>query len=317
VPPAALAADLGAVLAGVVALWLGADRFVAGASDLAARAGVPPLVVGLTVVALGTSAPEFAVTVDAALAGRADISVANVVGSNVVNLGIVLGGTALLGALPTASALVRRDGPVLLGATLLVAGLVADLRLDRVEGVVLAGLAVGYLGWLGYQGLAGPDPEVEDPDDDAAPAREALRIVLGVAAIVVGAELLVGGAVGLAGAAGLSEWLVGETVVALGTSAPEIVASAAAIRQGRVDISAGNVFGSCVINLLGVLGVAAMLRPLPLASVAVEATLWLSVVTVLAVVLAASSRQLSRPEGAVLFLVGVTDWLLVALLGGT
>jgi cation:H+ antiporter len=317
VPPAALAADLGAVLAGVVALWLGADRFVAGASDLAARAGVPPLVVGLTVVALGTSAPEFAVTVDAALAGRADISVANVVGSNVVNLGIVLGGTALLGALPTAGALVRRDGPVLLGSTLLVAGLVADLRLGRVEGVVLAGLAVGYLGWLGYQGLAGPDPEVEDPDDDAAPAREALRIVLGVAAIVVGAELLVGGAVGLAGAAGLSEWLVGETVVALGTSAPEIVASAAAIRQGRVDISAGNVFGSCVINLLGVLGVAAMLRPLPLASVAVEATLWLSVVTVLAVVLAASSRQLSRPEGAVLFLVGVTDWLLVALLGGT
>jgi cation:H+ antiporter len=317
VPPAALAADLGAVLAGVVALWLGADRFVAGASDLAARAGVPPLVVGLTVVALGTSAPEFAVTVDAALAGRADISVANVVGSNVVNLGIVLGGTALLGALPTAGALVRRDGPVLLGSTLLVAGLVADLRLGRAEGVVLAGLAVGYLGWLGYQGLAGPDPDVEDPDDDAAPAREALRIVLGVAAIVVGAELLVSGAVGLAGAAGLSEWLVGETVVALGTSAPEIVASAAAIRQGRVDISAGNVFGSCVINLLGVLGVAAMLRPLPLAPVAVEATLWLSVVTVLAVVLAASSRQLSRPEGAVLFLVGVTDWLLVALLGGT
>jgi cation:H+ antiporter len=317
VPPAALAADLGAVLAGVVALWLGADRFVAGASDLAARAGMPPLVVGLTVVALGTSAPEFAVTVDAALAGRADISVANVVGSNVVNLGIVLGGTALLGALPTAGALVRRDGPVLLGSTLLVAGLVADLRLGRAEGVVLAGLAVGYLGWLGYQGLAGPDPDVEDPDDDAAPAREALRIVLGVAAIVVGAELLVSGAVGLAGAAGLSEWLVGETVVALGTSAPEIVASAAAIRQGRVDISAGNVFGSCVINLLGVLGVAAMLRPLPLAPVAVEATLWLSVVTVLAVVLAASSRQLSRPEGAVLFLVGVTDWLLVALLGGT
>jgi cation:H+ antiporter len=311
VPPAALAADLGAVLAGVVALWLGADRFVAGASDLAARAGVPPLVVGLTVVALGTSAPEFAVTVDAALAGRADISVANVVGSNVVNLGIVLGGTALLGALPTASALVRRDGPVLLGATLLVAGL------GRVEGVVLAGLAVGYLGWLGYQGLAGPDPEVEDPDDDAAPAREALRIVLGVAAIVVGAELLVGGAVGLAGAAGLSEWLVGETVVALGTSAPEIVASAAAIRQGRVDVSAGNVFGSCVINLLGVLGVAAVLRPLPLAPVAVEATLWLSVVTVLAVVLAASSRQLSRPEGAVLVLVGVADWVVVALLGGT
>jgi cation:H+ antiporter len=307
--------DAGAVLAGVVALWLGASRFVAGASDLAARVGVPPLVVGLTVVAIGTSAPEFAVTVGAALDGKTDISVANVIGSNVVNLGIVLGGGAALRAMPTPGALVRRDGPVLVGATLLVAALVADLRLGRVEGVVLAVLLLAYLARLGIRGIRGPDLAVDAPVPERRPAVDALRAVVGLVAIVVGAELLVDGAVGLAAAAGLSDWLIGETVVALGTSAPEIVASVAAIRQGRFDVSAGNVFGSCVVNLLGVLGVAAALWPLALLPVAVEATLWLCVVTALAVLLTVTRRTLSRAEGALLLAAGVTDWLIVALVG--
>jgi cation:H+ antiporter len=299
--------DAGAVLAGVVALWLGASRFVAGASDLAARVGVPPLVVGLTVVAIGTSAPEFAVTVGAALDGKTDISVANVIGSNVVNLGIVLGGGAALRAMPTPGALVRRDGPVLVGATLLVAALVADLRLGRVEGVVLAVLLLAYLARLGIRGIRGPDLAVDAPVPERRPAVDALRAVVGLVAIVVGAELLVDGAVGLAAAAGLSDWLIGETVVALGTSAPEIVASVAAIRQGRFDVSAGNV--------LGVLGVAAALWPLALLPVAVEATLWLCVVTALAVLLTVTRRTLSRAEGALLLAAGVTDWLIVALVG--
>jgi cation:H+ antiporter len=312
----ALALDAGAVLLGIVALWLGASRFVAGASDLAARVGVPPLVVGLTVVALGTSAPEFAVTIDAALAGRTDISVANVVGSNVVNLGIVLGGGAAVRAMPTPGALVRRDGPVLVGATLLVAALIADLQLGRAEGVVLAVLLLAYLGRLAIRGAArGPDLGVDTPVPEHRPAVDALWLLGGLVAIVVGAELLIEGAVGLAAAGGLSDWLIGETVVALGTSAPEIVASVAAIRQDRLDVSAGNVFGSCVVNLLGVLGVAAALRPLTLAPVAVEATLWLCVVTGLAVLLTVTRRVLSRAEGALLLAVGLTDWLVVALVG--
>ncbi|WP_276258717.1 sodium:calcium antiporter [Haloglomus litoreum] len=311
-----LVLDAGAVLLGIVALWLGASRFVAGASDLAARVGVPPLVVGLTVVAIGTSAPEFAVTVGAALAGRTDISVANVVGSNVINLGIVLGGAAAVRAMPTPAALARRDGPVLVGATLLVAVLVADLQLGRLEGGLLAVLLLAYIGRLAVLGIArGPDLGVDTPVPEHRPAVDALWLLGGLVAIVVGAELLVDGAVGIAGAAGLSDWLVGETVVALGTSAPEIVASVAAIRQGRLDVSAGNVFGSCVVNLLGVLGVAATVRPLTLAPVAVEATVWLCVVTGLAVLLTVTRRTLSRTEGALLLAVGVVDWLVVAILG--
>jgi cation:H+ antiporter len=300
------------VAIGVVALWLGASRFVAGASDLAARIGVPPLVVGLTVVALGTSAPEFAVTVGAALGGRADISVANVVGSNVINLGVVLGGSALVGALPTPGPLVRRDGPILVGATLLVTGLVADLSLTRVEGVLLTASLVGYLGVVAYRGFAGPYLAIDAPVPDATPAREGVRVVVGLVPVVVGAELLVGGAVGIASRAGISDWLIGETVVALGTSAPEIVASAAAIHQGRVDVSVGNVLGSCSINLLGV---AAALRPLTIAPAAIRATVWLSAVTALAVVLAATRGQVSRREGIILFIAGVADWLALVLFG--
>ena len=309
------AVDLVAMLAGVVALWLGASRFVAGASDLAARVGIPPLVVGLTVVALGTSLPEFAVTVGSAFAGRTDVSVANVVGSNVINLGIVLGGSAVVRALPTPGGIVRRDGPVLVGATLLVAVFVLELRLTATEGVVLVTLLLAYLGFLGYRGLGGPDLGVDGPVPERRLAPDAVRVVVGLVTVVVGAELLVGGAVGLARVAGVSEWLIGETVVALGTSAPELVASAAAIRQGRLDVSAGNVFGSCVVNLLGVLGVAATLRPLVLAPVAIEATVGLGAVTALAVLLTVSRRGLSRLEGALLVAVGLADWLVVALTG--
>lgn len=240
---------------------------------------------------------------------------ANVVGSNVINLGVVLGGSALVGALPTPGPLVRRDGPILVGATLLVTGLVADLSLTRVEGVLLTASLVGYLGVVAYRGFAGPYLAIDAPVPDATPAREGVRVVVGLVAVVVGAELLVGGAVGIASRAGISDWLIGETVVALGTSAPEIVASAAAIRQGRVDVSVGNVFGSCSINLLGVLGVAAVLRPLTIAPAAIRATVWLSAVTALAVVLAATRGQVSRREGIILFIAGVADWLALVLFG--
>ncbi|WP_254823858.1 calcium/sodium antiporter [Haloglomus halophilum] len=307
--------DAGAVAAGIVALWLGASRFVAGAGDLAARAGIPPLVVGLTVVAIGTSLPEFAVTIGAALAGRTDVSVANVVGSNVVNLGIVLGGSAVFTALPTPGDIVRRDGPVLVGATLLVVAFVVDLRLSRLEGAVLMALLIAYLALLAYRGVAGPSLAVDAAITERRAAVDVLRVLVGLVAVVVGADLLVGGAVDIARAAGVSDWLIGETVVALGTSAPEIVASAAAIRQGRFEVSAGNIFGSCVVNLLGVLGLAAALRPLALSAVAVEASLGLCAVTLLAVGLAVSRRALSRAEGVLLLAVGLADWVIVALFG--
>jgi len=355
VPPTAV--DLVTLVAAVAALWAGASWFVDGASTTARRLGVPGLIVGLTVVALGTSAPEFAVTLDAALAGKADISVANVVGSNVLNLGFVLGGAALVRALPTSRPLLRRDGPVLVGATLLTVLLVRDLRVSRPEGALLAALMVAYLLVLarsGRNGAAGDDAGGSDgtvpvPLDgplasDANPATgrgdpggeatggeatggdvetdaggairsaDVLRFVVGLALVVGGAHLLVLGASDLARDAGVSEWVIGATVVAGGTSTPEFVTSVVAARQGRPGISGGNVVGSCIFNLLGVLGLAALVRPLPVAPVAVDGTWWLLGTVLVVSAMLGTRRVLSRTEGGVLVAINAVNWVVDFLL---
>ena len=303
----AIAVDLGLVAAAVGGLWVGANWFVAGATRLARRLGLSGLVIGLTVVAFGTSAPEFAVTVDAAVAGNPDISVANVVGSNVVNLGFVLGGAALVRALPTSRDLVWRDSLVLVGVTTLVLGLLWDLRLGRSEGLLLLGLLVGYLAVLVRSGSAGVavDTDRIEPFESV----DVARLVGGLGVVVGSAHLLVASAAGLAGAAGVSDWVVGATVVALGTSALEFVTSVAAARRGRAGLSAGNLVGSCVFNFLGVLGVAALVAPLPVSPAAVSGTTWLLATVVLVAVLFGTRRVLSRPEGALLIAVNAVNWI--------
>ncbi|WP_348606750.1 calcium/sodium antiporter [Halobaculum rarum] len=302
----AVAIDLALVAAAVGGLWVGANWFVAGATRLARRLGLSGLVIGLTVVAFGTSAPEFAVTVDAAVAGNPDISVANVVGSNVVNLGFVLGGAALVRALPTSRELVWRDSLVLVGVTALVLGLLWDLRLERVEGFLLLGLLVGYLAVLVRSGSAGV--AVDTAGIEPFERTDAARFVGGLGIVVVSAHLLVASAADLAGAAGVSDWVVGATVVALGTSAPEFVTSVAAARRGRAGLSAGNLVGSCVFNFLGVLGVAAVVAPLPVSPAAVSGTTWLLATVVLVAVLFGTRRVLSKPEGALLIAVNAVNW---------
>jgi cation:H+ antiporter len=292
----------------VLALWVGAEQFVTGASQAARRLGVPGLVIGLTVVAFGTSAPEFAVTLDAALSGRPDVSVANVVGSNVLNLGFILGGTALVRSLPIGRDLVRRDATLLVGTTLLLLVVVRDLQLSRGDGLVLFGVLVVYLVVLARAGSTGGG-------DDLPAARtfaplDLGRLVGGLALVVGGAHLLVTSAVDIALAVGISEWVIGVTVVAAGTSIPEFATSVAAVRQGRVGISAGNIVGSCVFNTLGVLGLAAAVQPLPVAGAAVETTLWLLGVTVLVTVFFYTSDVLSRVEGAVLVALNAVNWVL-------
>lgn len=373
VPP--LLVDVGTVAAAVAALWAGASWFVEGASTTARRLGIPGLVVGLTVVSLGTSAPEFAVTLDAALAGRADISVANVVGSNVLNLGFVIGGAALVRALPTSRSLLRRDGTVLVGATLLTFVLVLDLRVSRLEGGLLAALMVAYLlvlarsgredpagadapggesepaspggsggatpvpvdgplasdanpatggvgpGGAGTDGTPGGDPGETDPDgtagDDArgaVRAADVLRFVVGLALVVVGAHLLVLGASDIAREAGVSEWVIGATVVAGGTSTPEFVTSVVAARQGRAGISGGNVVGSCIFNLLGVLGLAALVSPLSVAAAAIDGMWWLLGTVVVVSAMLGTRRVLSRTEGGVLVAINAVNWIVDFLL---
>jgi len=296
--------DVALIAVAVVGLWFGADQFVDGAARLARRLGVPGLIVGLTVIAFGTSAPEFAVSLDAAFSGSADISVANVVGSNVVNLGFVLGGAALVRALPISPALVRRDSLALIGAATLVLVFLRDLRISRGEGAVFVVLLVGYLAVLA-RSASGRDTG-EQPMNFRP--RELLRLVGGLAVVVASAHLLVLAATALARDAGVSEWTIGVTIVAGGTSLPEFVTAVVAARRGRAGLSAGNLVGSCLFNCLGVLGVTALVRPLPVVPAAVESTGWLVGLAVLVTALFWSGRVLSRSEGALLVAVNVLDW---------
>ena len=299
------ALNVGAIVVATVALWYGAEAFVTGASRVARRLGVPQIVIGLTVVAFGTSAPEFAVTIEAALGGRADVSIGNVVGSNLLNLGAVLGGAALVAALPTDRSFLRRDGAVLVATTLLAFGVLWDLQVSQLDGLVLIGLLIAYLVVLARQRnsrVAVSTGEFHLPD--------VLRLVAGLVLVIVGGRLLVIGGTSLARAAGLSEWVIGVTIVAAGTSTPELVTSVAAARAGRGSIAAGNVVGSCIFNILGVLGVAALLGPLTVAPAAIGSMAWLTTLAVLVTLLFYTGRQLSRPEGGVLVAVFGLNWLL-------
>ncbi|WP_276254222.1 calcium/sodium antiporter [Halomontanus rarus] len=318
--------DVATLLVSIVALWLGARWLVAAASRLASAVGVSALIVGLTVVAFGTSAPEFAVTVEAALAGRADISIGNVVGSNVFNLGVILGGVAIVRPFRATDSLVRRDAVVMAVTTVLVLAFLADVAITRLEGVFLCIALLTYLGGLivaarGQVGEEGRDAVTGEEGRDAVtdgklePTREpesetaatgpidwidVPRLLVGLALVVVGGGLLVETAAGLARAAGVSQWVVGMTVVAAGTSVPELATSLVAARKGDVGIAAGNVVGSNVFNLLGVLGIAAVIRPMTVATEAVIGLVWLLVLTIVAAALLATGRRLIRLEGVAL-----------------
>ncbi|WP_276259760.1 calcium/sodium antiporter [Haloglomus litoreum] len=313
---AALVADVLGVGAAVVALWVGALLFVRGAAGLAAAVGVPPLVVGLTVVGFGTSAPELVTSVDAALVGRPDVAVGNVVGSNLFNFGIVLGGVLLLGAVPVAESLRRRDGPAVVIATVALALVLADLRLTRPEGLALLALFVGYLAVLlrGTLREAGATAEARALDsampDASGRVGLLVRVVVGLGLILFGADLLVRSAVDLARLAGLSEWVIGETVVAAGTSAPEIAASLVAARRGLGDVAVGNLVGSNVFNGLVVLGAAGLVAPATVTPAAIPTVVWLVGLTLVVAGFLWTGSRFARAEGVVCLLANGGRWVL-------
>lgn len=297
------------VAVAVVGLAVSAGQFVAGAGGVARRLGLSGLLVGLTVVAFGTSAPEFAVTLDAALTEKSNISVGNVVGSNIFNLGFILGGVALIRALPVSTALVRRDGLSLIGATGIALVFLSDLRLSQLEGVLLVILLGGYLAVLVR---TGSEQLKQSTASDASGSwwLDPLRAVAGLAGIVVSAHVLVSSAAALARFAGVSEWVIGVTIVAAGTSAPEFATSVAAARRGQAGLSAGNLVGSSIFNLLGVLGLAAIVRPLSVVGTAVDTTLWLLGLTVVATAFFWSNEVLSRLEGGALVVISAANWVI-------
>jgi cation:H+ antiporter len=250
------------VLTGLVLLPLAADWLVRGSSALAERLGVSELVVGLTVVALGTSAPELVTGIAAAIKGASGIVLGNAVGSNIANLGLVLGGVALLGRVPVQRQLLAYDVPAMLGVTALTALLAYNGLISRLDGLLLALCLVALMVWTLRRRRPAED---EQPAIDRAKLAVWLIAILvlgGLAGLVFGAEVLVRGAVGLAQLLGVSDTVIGATVVALGTSLPELAASLAAARRRSYGILLGNLVGSCQFNLLAIIGIPALIHPL-------------------------------------------------------
>lgn len=261
--------DIALVGAGFLVLVVGAEWLVKGASRLALGMGISPLVVGLTVVAFGTSAPELAVSVTSAWGGEPDLAVGNVVGSNIVNVLFILGISALVAPLVVNQQLVRVDLPIMVGASILFYVLAMDGRLDLWDSSLLIVSVIAYVVFLiresrREQGAASgpPDPELEAVRaDPGAPFANVLWAMVGVVALVAGSRVLVDGAVGIATALGVSELVIGLTVLAIGTSLPELATSVLAAWRGERDIAVGNVVGSNIFNILCVLGLSGVAAP--------------------------------------------------------
>jgi len=304
--------DIGAIVAGLTLLIWGADRFVLGASAGARNLGVAPLLIGLTIVAFATSAPEILVAVVAALRGEPGLAFGNAIGSNIVNIGLVLGVTALVRPIPLESATLRREMPALLAVSLLTVSLFLDTRLSRPDGIVmLTGLIIVMI-WLARLGIrsSATDPikmdyEAEIPDNVSMKAA-IMWLAIGLGALLIGAEWLVSGSIGIAQSLGVSEIVIGITIVAFGTSLPELAVSLVSVLKGEYGLAIGNIIGSNIFNLLAVIGVAATIQPAAVAPSVLS--LHIFVMVAFTLVLFAMTydydgkAKLSRLEGAALLI---------------
>lgn len=295
------------ILVGLLLLTGGAEGLVRGAGSTARRFGLSPLLIGLTVVAYGTSTPELVVSVSAALSGKSDIALSNVIGSNIGNLGLILGLAALLCPIRTRMQILRVDVPVMIGVSLLLLGLLSDGGLSRGEGLLLFVAAILYTGFTFRWAPREMEDDTRDEFDSGMPVegswgRDLLYLGGGLLLLVVGARWLVSGAVTVAEALGLSSTVIGLTVVAVGTSLPEMATSVVAALRGESDIALGNVVGSNIFNVLGILGVTATLRPVDVSGLTGLDGAAMVGFAVLTLPLVWTGYTFSRREG-VLFLV--------------
>jgi cation:H+ antiporter len=250
------------LVVGFVMLMKGADWFVEGASKLADRFGIPQLVIGLTIVAMGTSRPEAAVSISAAFKGSADITIGNVLGSNIMNVLLILGLTGVICAVPVKKSTIKFEIPFTIAITLILAFLgLSDNQIGRMEGVILWALMIVYLLYLLYMAKHGQALEDEDDGKVIPVWKMLLMIVIGGAMIVWGSDITVDAATAIAKIFGMSERFIGLTIVAFGTSLPELVTSVTAATKGKTDIAIGNIVGSNIFNILFVVGTTALITP--------------------------------------------------------
>ncbi|HRD98715.1 MAG TPA: calcium/sodium antiporter, partial [Rubrivivax sp.] len=302
--------------AGLVALVVGADLLVRGASRLALSFGISPLVVGLTIVAFGTSAPEMAVSVSAVLDGKGDLSIGNVVGSNIFNVLFILGISAVITPLVVHKQLIRQEVPIMLGAALLLLVLSLDGGLSLTDGALLFALMLVYTVFLIVQSRresAADRAEAWPEGGDASPGSwgsklwvQLVQIVAGLVGLVLGAEWLVAAAVAFAKAWGVSDLVIGLTIVAAGTSLPEVAASIVAAIKGERDIAVGNVVGSNTFNILGCLGLSGLVSGstgLAVAPAVMAFDIWVMLAVALACLpVFTTGREIARWEGGVFLL---------------
>ena len=288
-------------------LFAGAEFLVRGGSSSAIRLGLSPLVVGLTVVAFGTSSPELVVSIKSALVGQGDIAIGNVVGSNSFNIGVILGLTALICPLPVHRQIIKMDAPIALGLAILLPILLLGGTLSRWEAALL------FAGILAYMGLnihlarrASNEPETYDAPGTGVLKHWSLDILFilgGLGILVLGSRLLVDNSVSLARTLGISEAVIGLTIIAAGTSMPELATSVVAAFRKQADIAVGNVVGSNVFNILGILGVAGLVKPLQSSGVTLTDYGFMIGFSLLLIPLLYTGRVLHRLEGALLLAI--------------
>lgn len=309
-------------IAGLALLIAGAELLVRGASNLAAALGVPSLIIGLTVVAFGTSAPELAVSVKAAWAGQTSIAVGNVVGSNIFNVLFILGISALIAPLVVATQLIRIDVPLMIVASVVLLLLGLDGVINRLDGMILFGGMVGYLTFQFFESRR----EKLLPEDGVAPAaplravtllRDAAFVGLGLGMLVLGSRWLVDSAVSMAQMLGVSEMVIGLTIIAAGTSLPEVVTSIMASIKGERDIAVGNVVGSNIFNILSVLGLTGLVAPngVPLSDGAIRFDIPIMIAVALACLpIFFTGGRINRWEGGLLlaYYLAYTSYLVLA-----
>ncbi|MGL4473418.1 MAG: calcium/sodium antiporter [Shewanella sp.] len=253
--------------AGLALLVWSADKFVYGAAAFARNLGLPPMLIGLTIVAMGSSAPEMFVSVTASLNGMSNTAIGNVLGSNVANITLILGITALLGAIAVSSQTMKREIPMMLAATVLAGYLLYDGELSRVDGAILLGLFVVLMGYLIWQGIKSrPGDATDEDDNDDIPTGVSTKmavfwIILGIILLPLSADWMVDGAVGIAQAFGMSDLVIGLTIIAVGTSLPELAACIAGVLKKEDDLAIGNIVGSNLFNILAVLAIPGLLAP--------------------------------------------------------
>lgn len=300
-----------AVLFGLALLIWSADRFVEGASAVAAALGMSPLVIGMVVVGFGTSAPEMVVSALAAIQGNPGIALGNAYGSNITNIALILGLTALIRPIAVSRDVLRREIPLLLAVTALAAVQLSDSELTRLDAVILLLAFAVFVAWSVAQGLKGQQGEAPPSEVDASASekkpigRSIFWLVAGLGLLILSSRLLVYGAVELASAFGVSDLVIGLTIVAIGTSLPELASSVIAARKGQNDLALGNILGSNIFNTLAVVGIAGAIHPLRVEPAVLERDLaFCGVLTLALLVMGIGFRgragRINRVEGAVL-----------------